>query len=253
MAGVVGVIPARYGSTRLEGKVLADIGGKPMIQHVWERAGRAKLIDDLIVAVDDRRVYEAAEKFGAHVIMTSPSHTCGTERVEEAVRKLDCGIAVNIQGDEPFIEPVTIDEAIQPLIDDPALPMATVMRRITSENDLQDPGVVKVVTDLNGLALYFSRSLIPYPRKRENLQAFEHIGVYSFRKDFLSKFVKMKPTPLEQTELLEMLRALENGYRIKVVLTKHTGETLSVDTAQDLESARKLYERMVAHGRRKGK
>ncbi len=250
MPAVVGVIPARYGSTRLEGKVLAEIGGKPMIQHVWERAGRAKLIDELIIAVDHARVYEAAKRFGAHVVMTSTSHTCGTERVEEAVRKLDCEIAVNIQGDEPFIQPVTIDEAVQPLIQDPSLPMATVMRKITSEEDLQDPGVVKVVTDLNGMALYFSRSLIPYPRRRENLQAFEHIGIYSFRKDFLSKFVRMKPTPLEQTELLEMLRVLENGYRIKVVLTSYEGETLSVDTPQDLEKARALYERMV-HGERK--
>lgn len=247
MTRVVGVIPARYASTRLEGKVLADIGGKPMIQHVWERARKAKLVDDLIIAVDDERSFNAAREFGAHVVMTSTSHTCGTERVEEAARKSDADIIVNIQGDEPFIQPLTIDEAIQPLLDDPSIPMATVMRRITSEEELEDPAVVKVVTDANGFALYFSRSLIPYPRRKENLKAYEHIGIYSFRKDFLSKFVAMKPTLLEQTELLEMLRALENGYRIKVVTTKYEGETLSVDTAQDLERARKVYERMKSH------
>ncbi len=245
MTRVVGVVPARYASTRLEGKVLADIGGKPMIQHVWERASQAELVDEVLIAVDDIRVREAAEGFGARAVMTSSSHTCGTERVEEATAGSDAEIVVNIQGDEPFIWPGTIDEAIQPLLDDPSIPMATVMRRILLEEELQDPSVVKVVTDLEGFALYFSRSLLPYPRKRDRFEAFEHLGIYSFRKDFLSKFVRLEPTPLEQTEMLEQLRALENGHRIKVVLTKYEGETLSVDTAEDLERARELYKRMI--------
>ena len=249
MAKVLGVVPARYASTRLEGKVLADIGGKPMIQHVWERAGRAKLVDEVVIAVDDERVRDAAEEFGARAVMTSPTHTCGTERVEEAARGSDADVVVNIQGDEPFIWPGAIDEAIEPLLEDETIPMATVMRRIILEEELRDPGVVKVVTDRDGFALYFSRSLIPYPRKTEVFQAFEHLGIYSFRRDFLTKFVRMEPTPLERTEVLEQLRALENGFRIKVVLTKYEGETLSVDTREDLERARKVYARMISDGR----
>jgi len=150
---VLGVIPARYGSTRLEGKVLADIGGKPMIQHVWERSKEAELLDGLMVATDDARVVEAVEAFGGRAVMTSRSHTCGTERVEEASRGSDAEIVVNIQGDEPFIRPGMIDESIQPLIDDPSIPVATVMRRITAEEELSDPGVVKAVTDREGFAL----------------------------------------------------------------------------------------------------
>jgi CMP-2-keto-3-deoxyoctulosonic acid synthetase len=157
---VLGVVPARYASTRLEGKVLCDIGGKPMIQHVWERAMKAELLDEVIVAVDDARVYQAANDFGARAVMTSDEHVCGTERVEEAARNSTADIVVNIQGDEPFIPPGMIDETVQPLLDDPGLQMATVMRRITSEEELADPGVVKTVTDRDGFALYFSRSLI---------------------------------------------------------------------------------------------
>ncbi|MBU7003977.1 MAG: 3-deoxy-manno-octulosonate cytidylyltransferase [Theionarchaea archaeon] len=245
MVKVLGVIPARYGSTRLEGKVVADIGGKPMIQHVWERSMAAKLVDDVIVAVDDPRTQAASEAFGARVVMTSPSHTCGTERVEEAARRSDADIVVNIQGDEPFIWPGTIDEAIQPLIEDKGTPMSTVMRRIVLEEELQDPSVVKVVTDANGFALYFSRSLIPYPRKYDDFQAYEHLGIYAFRKDFLTEFVNMEPTVLERTEVLEQLRALENGFRIKCVLTSYEGETLSVDTAEDLARANEVYARML--------
>ncbi len=251
MTTVIGVIPARYGSTRLEGKVLADIGGKPMMQHVWERASKARLLNELLIAVDDPRVEEAAKGFAATVVMTSPSHTCGTERVEEAVRNRSCDIAVNIQGDEPFLEPGAVDEAVQPLLDDPAIPMATVMRRILSDDKLKDPGVVKVVADLKGFALYFSRSLIPYPRKREGFQAYEHLGIYAYRAEFISKFVRMAPTPLERVEVLEMLRAIENGYRIRIVPTRFEEETLSVDTPDDLEKARMLYARMMAHEKRR--
>jgi len=237
---ILGVIPARYGSTRLEGKVLADIGGKPMIQHVWERARRARLLDRVLIAVDDPRVLEAARSFGAEAVMTSKSHTCGTERVEEACRGTDAEIVVNIQGDEPFIEPGMIDEAVEPLVGTD-IPMSTIMRRITKPEELEDPGVVKVVTDSKGFALYFSRSLIPYPRRKDRFEAFEHLGVYAYRKSFLQRFVGMKPTPLEVTEGLEMLRVLENGFKIKVVLTKYRYEALSVDTAEDLDRARRIY------------
>lgn len=250
MAKVLGVVPARYASTRLEGKVVADIGGKPMIQHVWERACRARLVDEVVIAVDDQRVKEAAEGFGARAVMTSTTHTCGTERVEEASRDSNADIVVNIQGDEPFVWPGTIDEAIEPLLEDGDIPMATVMRRIVLKEELGDPSVVKVVTDRNGFALYFSRSLIPYPRKDDVFQAYEHLGIYSFRRDFLAKFVKMEATPLERTEVLEQLRALENGFRIKVVPTSYEGETLSVDTQEDLERARKVYARMMSNGDR---
>ena len=248
MVQVLGVIPARYASTRLEGKVLADIGGKPMIQHVWERAMEADLVDEVVIAVDDPRTKRASESFGARVVMTSPEHTCGTERVEEAAREVEAEIVVNIQGDEPFVWPGTIDEAIQPLLDDEDIPMGTVMRRIKLEEELRDPSVVKVVTDADSFALYFSRSLIPYPRSAEKFQAFEHLGIYSFRRDFLSEFVRMEPTVLERTEVLEQLRALENGYRIKCVLTSYEGETLSVDTAEDLERANEVYARMMENG-----
>jgi len=243
---VLGVIPARYGSTRLEGKVLADIGGKPMIQHVWERSKEAELLDGLMVATDDARVVEAVEAFGGRAVMTSRSHTCGTERVEEASRGSDAEIVVNIQGDEPFIRPGMIDESIQPLIDDPSIPVATVMRRITAEEELSDPGVVKAVTDREGFALYFSRSLIPYPGLKEGHRAFEHLGIYAYRRDFLAKFVKMEPTPLERMERLEMLRILENGYRMKVVETRFEYDALSVDTREDLERARLVLRRRTS-------
>jgi len=245
---VLGVIPARFASTRLRGKVLMRIGGKSMIQHVWERASRARFINRVVIATDDDRVYRAALAFGAEAKMTSTSHTCGTERVEEAARGYTADIVVNIQGDEPFIRPEMIDEAIEPLLRDPMIPMGTVMRRILSEEELADPGVVKAVVDKEGFALYFSRSLIPYPMRKEGFRAYEHLGVYAYRKDFLTKLVKMSPTPLEMTENLEMLRALENGYRIKVVATEHPYDALSVDTLEDLKRARRIYRRMSGAG-----
>jgi len=245
---ILGVIPARYGSTRLEGKVLADIGGKPMIQHVYERAKQATLLDDLIVAVDDERVFRAVQSFGGKVMMTSPLHTCGTERVEEVARNSNADIIVNIQGDEPFIKPGMIDEVITLLLEDPSVPMGTLVRKIEKEEEWNNPGVVKAVFDTNGFAIFFSRALIPYPRRKQYFQAYEHLGVYAFRKWFLSKFVKLRISPLEDTEGLEMLRALENGYRIKIAITKHKYDALSVDTKEDLELARRIYKRMVSQG-----
>lgn len=245
---ITAVIPARYGSTRFEGKPLADILGKPMIQHVYDGVSRSKLINDIIIATDDDRIYNAAKRFGANVVMTSPSHTTGTERVAEVARNLRSEIIINVQGDEPLIKGSIIDKAVLPLIKDPKIKMGTIMTMIDEVEDWFNPNVVKVVVDQNGFALYFSRSPIPFPRdlKLDRLQSdksriknqfikniFKHIGVYIYRKDFLIKFSKMKPTPLEKLEKLEQLRALENGYRIKVVKVKY--KPISVDTPDDLK------------------
>jgi len=235
---VLGVIPARYGSTRLEGKPLADIMGKPMIQYVYENAVKSSILDELIVATDNIRIKEAVEKFGGKAMLTSPSHPTGTDRVAEVAKNFDPQVVVNIQGDEPFINPGMIDEVVEPLLEDKEIPMGTLMHEITEKEDFNNPNVVKVVTDKLGFALYFSRSLIPYPRKTEKHRVFEHIGIYSFQKEFLLKFTRLEPTPLEQTESLEQLRVLESGYRIKVVLTRYKYVALSVDTPEDLERAR---------------
>jgi len=236
---VIGVIPARYGSTRFEGKPLADIWGKPMIQYVYERVQRASILDDVIVATDDLRIKEAVERFGGKAAMTSPKHPTGTDRSGEVVKDLDVNTVINIQGDEPLIDPKLIDEVGQPLLENPQIEMATLAHEITTKEKHMDPNVVKVVIDAQGFALYFSRSLIPYPRKTENLHAYEHIGIYAYRKNFLLDFIQLPPTPLEQTESLEQLRALENGYKIKVIITKkYTG--LSVDTREDLEEVKAI-------------
>jgi len=236
---VIGVIPARYGSTRFEGKPLADIWGKPMIQYVYERAQRASILDDVIVATDDLRIKEAVERFGGKAAMTSPKHPTGTDRSGEVVKDLDVNTVINIQGDEPLIDPKLIDEVGQPLLENPQIEMATLAHEITTKEKHMDPNVVKVVIDAQGFALYFSRSLIPYPRKTENLHAYEHIGIYAYRKNFLLDFIQLPPTPLEKTESLEQLRALENGYKIKVIITKkYTG--LSVDTREDLAEVKAI-------------
>lgn len=234
----LGVIPARYGSTRLEGKPLVDIIGKPMIQHVYENVTRSSILDDVIVATDDSKIKKVVDGFGGKAVLTSPDYTTGTDRVAEVARNLDVQVVVNIQGDEPFINPEMINEVAEPLLRDKNILMGTLMHKIKNEEDLSNPNVVKVVTDKSGFALYFSRSLIPYPRYSEGHRAFEHIGIYSYQKDFLLKFAELKPTPLETSESLEQLRALENGYRIKVVLTKQKYIALSVDTPEDLEKAR---------------
>ncbi len=214
---IIGVIPSRYGSTRLPGKPLKDILGKPMIQYVYEAVRGAKLLNEVIVATDDERIVRAVEAFGGKACMTSSDHNTGTDRIAEAAQNVDADIVVNIQGDEPLLDPRMIDEAIQPLLDDPTLKACTLCRPIQSEADLHSPHVVKTVFDCQGNALYFSRSLIPYPRKVELLKAYEHIGIYVYRKDFLMEYVKMPQTILEQTESLEQLRILENGIRLKVV------------------------------------
>jgi len=245
--GVCAVIPARYASTRLKGKPLADIAGKPMIEWVYRAVERAKSIDDVVVAADDERVVRAVAAFGGRVVLTSPAHPSGTDRVAEAARGVGHDIIVNIQGDEPLLEPEAIDEAVAPLLDDEALVMATLKKRIENRDDLENPNVVKVVTDRNGLALYFSRHPIPYVRDDGSMMDdpdapqpihYKHIGLYAYRREFLFSFAAMAPTPLEEAERLEQLRALENGYTIMVVET--TRDSVAVDTGEDLQRVREI-------------
>ena len=245
---IVAVIPARYGSTRFEGKPLAEILGKPMIQWVYEGVCQSKLIDRVIVATDDHRILEAVEQFGGNGVMTSSAHATGSDRVAEVARKLSAEIIINVQGDEPLLKGSIIDKAIRPLLKDPSIPLSTLMTRIEEVKDWLSPNVVKVVVNQKGFALYFSRSPIPFPRdlKVEKLlaassrersplphRAFKHIGVYVYRRDFLLRYSKMKHTPLEKLEKLEQLRALQNGFLIKVTPVDY--EPLSVDTPEDLK------------------
>ena len=235
---ILGVIPARFGSTRLEGKPLADILGKPMIWHVYACARKARSLDQVLVATDDERIQKVVEGFGGTAVMTDPAHTSGTERVAEAVRDLEADLVVNIQGDEPLLDSSIIDECLRPLKKDSEAQMSTVVRKI-QESSYQDAAVVKVVIDLSGKALYFSRSLVPYPRKRpEDFCVYEHLGIYAYRKSCLLCLAKLPPTMLEQAECLEQLRALEHGIPIHVVETQWTQEIVSVDTPSDLEKVR---------------
>ena len=239
---ITAVIPARYGSSRLEGKPLKDICGKPMIQHVYERVLKAELVQDVIVATDDARIVAAVKAFGGRAKMTSLDHKSGTDRVAEVMRAETAEIVANVQGDEPLIDPRMIDEAIQPLVDDPELLAATLCTPILNEEDCHNPNVVKTVKDLQSNALFFSRSLIPYPRNEEGFQPFEHIGIYVFRYDFLMRFVELAQTPMEKVESLEQLRILENGYKLRVTTTQYPYNALSVDTQEDLDAVRAIIQ-----------
>ena len=230
---IVVIIPARYNSTRFEGKPLAEINGKPMIYYVYQRSKKAKCVDDVIVATDDKRIKNAVEEFNGGAVMTSKEHKSGTDRVAEVAKKIDADIIVNVQGDEPLINPEAIEEAVMPLIEDENIRVCTLMKKITTEAEYDDPNIVKVVADKERFALYFSRSPIPYPREKEHLKVYKHIGIYVYRKDFLLEFADMQQTPLEQIECLEQLRVLESGFKIKVVETDY--DSISVDTPKDLE------------------
>lgn len=241
MGSVVAVIPARFESTRLPGKPLADIAGKPMIQRVYERAAAASGIDRVVVATDDERVRETVTSFGGDAIMTSTSHQTGTDRIAEAVSEIDAEIVVNVQGDLPLLDPDNVAAAVAPMLDDRELPMTTLMTPIRDRAELANPNVVKVVTDDRGYALYFSRAPIPYRRddnSGDTVVARRHIGLYVYRREFLLTFAGLAPTPLEQAEKLEQLRALEHGYRVKVVEIVEAGA--EVDTPADLDKVRKL-------------
>ena len=236
----IGVIPARYGSTRFPGKPLANILGKPMIQHVWERASRAKTLEKVIIATDDERILKKAKEFGAEAVLTSPSLSSGTERVAEAAKDLEVDIVANVQGDEPLIEPQAIDEAIKSLINNPKIPMATLAYRMIKKKEIEDPNVVKVVFDKDNFALYFSRSPIPFSKEYRS-PFYKHLGLYIYRKEFLLKLAKMDPSSLEKIEGLEQLRVLENDYRIKVVETEY--DSVGVDTPEDLERVKALLQK----------
>ncbi len=236
---VIGVIPARYSSTRFAGKLLADIMGKPMLQHVWERAKQSRMLDDLIIACDDEIIQKATVEFGAKAGMTSKEHTCGTDRISEVVNPLDVKIIVNIQGDEPLIHPMMIDSLARALLEDRSLNMATVMKRIDDLTQVVDPNVVKVVVDKDSFALYFSRAPIPYLAaglEINQVTYYKHIGLYAYTKDFLFTYKNLPVSNLEKAEKLEQLRVLAEGFKIKVIETKF--DTVGVDTPEDLERAK---------------
>lgn len=236
---VLGVIPARYASVRFPGKPLAVLDGKPMVRHVYERAAEAQLFARLVVATDDERIREAVEGFGGNAAMTSPAHRSGTDRSAEIAADVDADVVVNIQGDEPFVPPRLFDRLVEPFHDRPEIEMTTLCRRIDDPALLADPNAVKVVRGGGGWALYFSRAAIPYARNPETHVAWEHIGLYAYRREFLLELSRMKPTPLERSEALEQLRVLENGRKILAVATEdHAGP--SVDTPADLEKARRF-------------
>ncbi len=244
---VVGIIPARFASTRLMGKPLADIGGKPMIQHTYESALKSKLLNKVIVAVDDLKVAEVIRSFGGEAMITPKEISTGSDRIAYVVKTLPkAKIIVNIQGDEPFIEGEMIDQAIEPMIFDRAVYVTTLAKRINSVEELKSSAVVKVVFDYNNYAMYFSRSPIPFVRDAktnfERLQLgeiYKHIGLYVYKRDALLKFTSLACTDLEQSEKLEQLRMLENGMKIKIVVTEH--ESFSVDTPDDLKRIRAFY------------
>lgn len=236
---VIGIIPARYASTRFEGKVLADINGKPMIQWVWEAAKKAKILDDIIIACDDERIEKAVNGFGAKALFTSKEHHSGTDRICEIVNPLEVKVVVNIQADEPLLLPVMIENIARPLLDDPELNMATLMKKIDDRNEIDDPNVVKVTVDKSGMALYFSRWPIPYHRDKSTaLTYYKHIGLYAYTKDFLFIFKNLPQSNLEKAEMLEQLRVLEAGFRIKVIETN--ASTIGVDTPEDLEKVKNM-------------
>ena len=250
---ILGVIPARYASTRFPGKPLAPIAGKPLVQHVVERCREAKFLRDVVVATDDARIASVAEKF-ARVVMTSPDHPSGTDRVAEVVKQLPCDAAINVQGDEPLISPAVIDAVAKALSN---APISTAASALTDPAEFESPNVVKVVVNLADRALYFSRRTIPYLREAANRPAGEqlaafaflkHIGIYGYRADALLKLVALPVSPLEKAEQLEQLRALDNGIEIAVVRVEYEGAAVDVP-----EDVRRVEERLAALGRTLGK
>lgn len=230
---IAAIIPARYESTRFRGKPLVRICNKPMLQWVYEAARSCTLIDHVIIATDHKKIKQAAESFGARVCMTASTHATGTDRVAEVAQHLDAHIIVNLQGDEPLLVPAVISEALMPVLEDETLPLSTLKTIIDDETDILNPNVVKVVTDINDCALYFSRSPIPFRKDNKPSGAmFRHIGLYVFRKDFLLTFSRLPRTMLEKAENLEQLRALEHGYRIKVPTSNY--KPVGVDTPEDV-------------------
>jgi len=233
---IVAIVPARYHSSRLPGKPLADIDGRPMVEHVYRRASRAA-VDAVIVATDDQRIVDAVERFGGVAWLTSRDHLTGTDRLAEIAATLPCDVIINVQGDEPFIDPAAIDLLAAPLVADRAVAMTTLCRPLLPEEDAASPHLVKVVRDRLGRALYFSRAAIPYRRTADGAAPAVHVGVYGYRRGTLLTLASLPPTPLELSESLEQLRALEHGIPIRVIDSAYV--SLSVDTPDDLAHARR--------------
>jgi 3-deoxy-manno-octulosonate cytidylyltransferase (CMP-KDO synthetase) len=243
-ARVVVVIPARYASTRLPGKPLLPLAGKPMIQHVYERAKAATRAGRVIVATDDERVVKAVEGFGGKVRMTRPDHRSGTERVAEVAAHEDGEVFVNVQGDEPLLDPGAVDTAVQALLEEPAAGVATVATRIAVPADIMDPNVVKTVLDFDGNALYFSRAPIPWVRDTSSkieVHHLKHLGLYAFSRDALLEFPTLPQGELEKIEQLEQLRWMENGWKIRVAEVEH--DACSVDVPADVARVEKLLQK----------
>lgn len=239
---ILGVIPARFASSRFPGKPLAVIAGKSMLQHVYERASMARYLTKIVIATDDERIHAEARRFGGNVRHTRADHASGTDRAAEVASAEQCSLVVNIQGDEPLIDPNAIDAAILSLVDEPDIPMGTLKKRIEQVAEFTNPNVVKVVTDSAGNAVYFSRSPIPYARdevERDAVPRFKHIGLYVYQREFLLSYSDLPVGPLETAERLEQLRAIENGFTIRVVETEY--DSLGVDTPEDLERVSGLF------------
>jgi 3-deoxy-manno-octulosonate cytidylyltransferase (CMP-KDO synthetase) len=236
---VLAVIPARYGSTRFPGKPLADLDGRPMLEHVYRRATACPLVSRVIVATDDLRIATRVNEFGGEVRLTRPDHQTGTDRLAEVAATIDCDIIVNVQGDEPLLDPRSITEALGPF-SDPSISMTTLYRRITDPAELTNPNIVKIVLDRAGFALYFSRAPIPHARDPRGgwPPLYRHVGLYAYRRSALLVLATLEPTPLERTEVLEQLRALEHGIRIRAVETAY--DSIGVDTPEDLDLVRRL-------------
>lgn len=239
------IIPARWGSTRFPGKALHPIEGKPLVQHVWERAKSAKGVDQVIIATDDMRIAEAAFGFGAELSMTSPKHVSGTDRIAEVAKKLPSSIThiINVQGDEPVVDPALISRLVKTLAANPKIPMITAANAFGKNEDVANPNAVKVVLDRASDALYFSRSLVPYPRDAgTHVTHYRHQGIYGYTRKFLLQFVSWKPGTLEKIEQLEQLRALENGAKIRVLVTKNI--SIGVDTPDDVRFAAAILKKL---------
>jgi 3-deoxy-manno-octulosonate cytidylyltransferase (CMP-KDO synthetase) len=236
---IIAIIPARYGSTRLPGKVLADLDGRPMIEHVYRRTALSPIVSETIVATDDLRIATRVNGFGGKVRLTK-AHETGTDRLAEVAAGLDCDVVVNVQGDEPLVDPNAIGELVAPFAGDSGLQMTTLFRRIHDQAELSNPNVTKVVVDRGGFAMYFSRAPIPHLRDPRGgwPPMYRHIGLYAYRRSALLVLASLEPTPLERAESLEQLRALEHGIRIKAIETQY--ESFGVDTQEDLEQVRRL-------------
>ena len=244
---IIGFIPARAESTRFPGKPLADILGRPMIMRVFERAIKCPLLNEVYVATDSQEILEVVEGHGGRGVLTFMDHASGTDRIAEAAREVGLAgndIAVNIQGDQPLFEPVMVEEVVKPLLANPEIPMSTLIYKIVRDEEITHPNAVKTVVDNEDFAIYFSRSTIPYfGNSTVEAAYYKHHGIYAYRSDFLQVFARLPQGDLERIERLEMLRALENGYRIKVVVTDK--DSIEVDTPEDLARVRETYTKMV--------